>query len=167
MFVNWAFVRNLAIIAIIGFGLFISVYVSIPDFPYDTPAWGFMLWGEASQWWSEITWIGAFVFLSIFTLYIVSWNSEVSAPKHEMFFTKVFRIVWIVSAISILAHYTAFYFWWSDWTGFILKDDTGYLHGFFYILTFLVGILAFGEGIAYLSKVHGYVVKLSKLSPLE
>jgi len=164
---NFKLLRDMAIIGIVGFGLFISIYVSLPDFPYDSPAWGFMLWGEASQWWSEITWIGAFCVLMIGNLFLISWNAEVKSVKQERFNLKIFRFVWLVSAISIMIHYTAFYFWWTDWSGFIFKDDTGYLHGFFYTLTFLLGILAFGELIAYVSKVHGYLVKLSRLSPLE
>ena len=167
MSINWRLVRDMAIVAVIGFGLFISIYVSIPDFPYDTPAWGFMLWGEASQWWSEITWIGAFCVLAVSSLYLISWNSQVKSTKMETFCLNVFRFSWVVTAISIMVHYTAFYFSWTDWSGFIWKDNTGYLHGFFYILTFLMGILVFGELIAYGSKVHGYLVKLSRLSPLE
>lgn len=159
--------RDIGIVCVIGFGLLISIYVSIPDFPYDTPAWGFMLWGEPSQWWSEITWIGAFCVLTVSALYLVSWNSEVSSTKAENSYHKMFRLGWVLGAVSIMLHYTAFYFWWTDWDGFFLKDNTGYLHGLFYILTFLIGLLVFGELIAYASKVHGYLVKLSRLSPLE
>jgi hypothetical protein len=167
MNINTRLIRDMAIVSIIGFGLFIGFYVSIPDFPYDTPAWGFMLWGEASQWWSEITWIGAFCVLAISCLYLGSWNSEVKSNRPENYLLRIFRYMWLVTAVSLLFHYTAFYFWWTTWDGFFLKDNTGYLHGFFYIVTFLLGILVFGELIAYGAKVHGYLVKLSKVSPLE
>ncbi len=152
--------------AVIGFGFFMSVYVSIPDFPYDSPAWGFMLWGEPSQWWSEITWIGGFCVISILGLYLISWNSEVKSTKTETYFLRSFRVIWEVTVAALVFHYTAFYFSWTTWDGFILKDNTGYLHGLFYLLTFMLGLLVFGEGMAYLSKVHGYLVKLSRISKL-
>lgn len=126
-----------------------------------------MLWGEASQWWSEITWIGAFCVLSVLGLYLITWNSEVKSNRTEMFFQKVFRGMWGVSVGGLIFHYTAFYFSWTTWSGFIWEDNTGYLHGLFYILTFMIGLFVFGEAIAYLSKVHGYLVKLSKISKLE
>ena len=158
--------RNMAIIAVIGFAVVISLYVSIPDFPYDSPACSVMLWGEASQWWSEMTWICAFCVLSVASLYLISWNSEVKSTKAETLNLDAFRFFWVVSTVSLLFHHSGLYFKWTDFESFFLKDTGGYLHGFFYLLTFMLGLLVFGEGVAYLSKVHGYMVKLSKISKL-
>ena len=164
---NMKFVRDLVIVSVICFSLGLSLYVSIPDYPHDASACEILLWGEASQWWSEMTWICAFCVLSISSLYLISWNSEVKSTKVETLNLDAFRFFWVVSVISILFHYSAYYFKWTDWESFFLKDSTGYLHGAFYIFTFLLGLLAFGELIAYASKVQGYLLKLSKLSPLE
>ena len=167
MNINWKSIRDYGIIGVIGFGLILGLYVSIPDFPYDAHAWELMLWGESSQWWSEMTWIGGFVILSISGLYLISWNLEIKSNKQEEAYLEAFRYIWPITVVSVAVHYSMFYFKWTDTESFFMKDSGGYLHGLFYLITFFLGILVFVEFMAYLSKVHGYMMELSKIRPLE
>lgn len=158
---DWKFVRNWLVVGVIMGSIWIALYCSVPDFPYQCPAWGFLLWGEASQWWSEMTWIGAFCILSVMVLFIWSWAGELPQDKQERFYQLAFRGIWGVAYGSIMFHYTAFYFSWTQWPEWFFKDDTGYLHGFFYMTTFFLGILVCEELLSYLSRLHGAMVHVN------
>ena len=160
MELNLKSIRDMLVLGIVGFGLLITLYVSVPDFPYNAPAWEVMSWGESTQWWCEITWITLFCVFSIFSLYLLSWNHEVKGNKSERYWLKVFRVSWLITTISVTAHFSIVYFKWTTWEGFFINDNTGYLHGVFYLLTFFVGLLVFGEGMSYLSKLHRHILKL-------
>ncbi len=154
MGIDWKTIRGYAVIAAVGFGLLVGLYVSIPDFPDDAKAWELMLWGEDSQWWSEIAWIAGFVILLVSALHLISWNSEVRGSPGEQWRLKVFRCIWAIATGSVSFNYSVIYFRWTDPVSFFLKDSGGYLHGLFYLFTFFLGILVFAELLAYLSKLH-------------
>jgi len=50
----------------VAMGIFITVYVSIPDYPYGTPLWQVLVW-DANGWLHEVFYIWVFV-LSILAI---------------------------------------------------------------------------------------------------
>lgn len=145
--------RNLLVGGIIVFCLLISVYVSIPDYPRGAYPWEIMLWGERSQWWSEITWILLFGVFSVSLTYIIHWqrllppNPRVEAPQ------RLCRLIWGVSSVCLIWNFSAIHFAWRGWYSTLILDSGGYLHGVFYLVVVLLGVLLFEELLAFVSRI--------------
>jgi hypothetical protein len=138
-------IRDFLVLAIIGFCLLITLYVSIPDYPSKAYAWEIMLWGEQSQWWSEVTWIALFGIFSISLIFLFSWNSELDMPRNTAFYRKMFLGIMTMIGVLLLFSFSATFFHWDGWTNTFALDRGGWLHGIFYLLTFLLGIVVFEE----------------------
>ena len=149
--------RKALILGIIGFCVIEGVYVSIPDFCYDAHPWEIMLWGESSQWWSEVTWIGLFGVFSISLMYVVEWSRSFRNPRIESY-QKVFRIVFLLAFLSLLWNFSALHFHWDGWANSLLLDRGGWLHGVFYLGVALEGLWLFGELIGLGCKVQRAVL---------
>lgn len=136
---------SLGILAIIGFCLGISIYVSIPDYPYDAHPWAIMLWGEKSQWWSEITWIALFGVFGILAILLLEWNCELRGDRSVSFVQSTSRFVLVLGFVTLTIHFTALHFEWHGWYATLVLDRGGYLHGLFYLWTFILGLFCFSE----------------------
>jgi len=149
--------RGLLVLGIIGFCIVEGVYVSIPDYCYDAPPWAIMLWGEQTQWWSEMTWLLLFGIFSISLIYVVEWSKGFKDKRIE-FYQRVFRIIVLVAFLSLLWNFSAVYWHWDGWSDFIILDRGGWLHGIFYLGVSIEGLWLFGELIGLGCKVQGAVL---------
>ena len=149
--------KNALVVSTIIFTFGLIVYVSIPDFPRAAHPWEIMLWGESSQWWSEVSWILVFAVFSISLLFVLDWSGQVRNVKVEGY-QKVVRIAFLVVFLSILWNFSALYFHWDGWAEMFILDRGGYLHGVFYLGVVLEGLWLFEELIGFVSKI---VPKLS------
>jgi hypothetical protein len=149
--------RKALILGIIGFCVVEGVYVSVPDFCYDAHPWEIMLWGESSQWWSEITWIGLFGVFSVSLVYVVDWSRSIRNPRVEAY-QRVCRIVFLAAFLSLVWNFSALFFHWGGWVNSLFLDRGGYLHGVFYLSVALEGLWLFEELIGLMSKI---VLKLA------
>ena len=139
------FSSSLGILGIIGFCLGISIYVSIPDYPYEAYPWALMLWGEKSQWWSEITWVVLFGIFGVLSILLVEWNRELRRGLGLSFMQALSRFVFLIILISLSFHFSALYFEWHGWYSTLVLDKGGFLHGLFYLWTFVLGLFCFSE----------------------
>lgn len=140
------------VILTILFSLGLGIYVSIPDYPRSAYPFEIMLWGESSQWWSEITWIGLFAVFSVSLLFLLEWNRSIKNSRID-FYQRVARIVFLVAFLSLVWNFSAVYFSWSGFTSSIILDRGGYLHGVFYLGVALEGLWLFVESLAFVSKI--------------
>ncbi len=132
----------------------ISVYVSIPDFPYKERSWQVNLWNDPSGWWSEMTWIIAFaVFVSVALLFR-SWFLSLR-PAADLVFKSQLAVLltvlsWDIATIAFMLYFK------PNWPGFyeyFVLDRTGTLHGLFYITTAHIGVLAVVFGLALTARI--------------
>ena len=144
--------RKALILGIIGFCVIEGVYVSIPDFCYDAHPWEIMLWGESSQWWSEMSWLLLFGVFSIGLVFVSEWSKSFRNKRVEAY-QRAFRIIVLVAFLSLLWNFSALHFHWDGWTNLVLLDSGGYLHGIFYLGVALEGLWLFGELIGLMSKI--------------
>ena len=144
--------RKALILGIIGFCVIEGVYVSIPDFCYDAHPWEIMLWGESSQWWSEMSWLLLFGVFSIGLVFVSEWSKNFRNKRVEAY-QRAFRIIVLVAFLSLLWNFSALYFQWDGWTNTLALDSGGYLHGIFYLGVALEGLWLFGELIGLMSKI--------------
>jgi len=144
--------RKALILGIIGFCVIEGVYVSIPDFCYDAHPWEIMLWGESSQWWSEMSWLLLFGVFSIGLVFVSEWSKNFRNKRVEAY-QRAFRIIVLVAFLSLLWNFSALYFQWDGWTNTLALDRGGYLHGVFYLGVALEGLWLFGELIGLMSKI--------------
>jgi len=144
--------RKALILGIIGFCVVESIYVSIPDFCYDAPAWEIMSWGERTQWWSEMTWLILFGVFSVSLVFVLEWSKSLRDKKVEPYL-KFFRIAFLVAFLSLLWNFSALYFHWDGWANSLLLDQGGWLHGVFYLGVALEGLWLFGELLGLVSKI--------------
>jgi len=144
--------RASLVISIIVFTISLAIFVSIPDYCYNAPPWAIMLWGEASQWWSEITWLILFGIFSIALVFVLGWSNSIRDKKVESYL-RLFRIAFLVAFLSLLWNFSALYFRWDGWANSLLLDRSGYLHGVFYLGVALQGLWLFGELIGLVSKI--------------
>lgn len=144
--------RKLTIGIILIFCLVEGVYVSIPDFCYDAPAWAIMLWGESTQWWSEMTWLLLFGVFSITLVYLTDFSKSFRNAHIESY-QRLFRIIMLVAFLSLLWNYSAIYFRFDGWADLLILDSRGWLHGIFYLGVALEGLWLFGELLAFMSKI--------------
>jgi hypothetical protein len=140
------------VILTILFCLLLGIYVSIPDFPRDAYPWEIMLWGESSQWWSEISWIFLFCIFTTSLIFILGWSKSFPNPRIESY-QKIFRIVILVAFLSLLWNFSAVYFRFDGWSELIILDRGGYLHGVFYLGVCIEGLWLFAESLAFVSKI--------------
>ena len=152
-------VEKFLIFAVVAFCLFISIYVSIPDYPKSARAWEIMLWSDSSGWWSELCWILVFGISAVLTILFHSWNRDFKIPEREWSTERIFYVLWMLAFLSVTWNYSAIYFRWLSWHNTIVVDATGYLHGLFYAWSLLTLVLAVGEGTAYLSKLHHHLIR--------
>jgi hypothetical protein len=141
--------RGFLLVGIIGFCLLVTIYVSIPDFPKGAYAWEIMLWGESSQWWSEVTWIVLFGVFATSTVFLASWNSELKLNSAISFYRGVFLGTMLLVSILLAVSFSAIFFHWDGWSQSIVLDRGGWLHGIFYLLTSLLGIVVFEETLVF------------------
>jgi hypothetical protein len=144
--------RKALILGIIGFCVIEGVYVSIPDFCYDAHPWEIMLWGESSQWWSEMSWLLLFGVFSIGLVFVSEWSKNFRNKRVEAY-QRAFRIIVLVAFLSLLWNFSALYFQWDGWANTLALDRGGYLHGVFYLGVALEGLWLFGELIGLMSKI--------------
>ena len=137
--------RGFLIVGIVGFCLLVAIYVSIPDFPRGAYAWEIMLWGEQSQWWSEVTWIVLFGVFAISLVFVASWNSELRISRSIAFYRGVFLGTMLLASALLMFSFSAIFFHWGGWSQTIALDKSGWLHGVFYLVTSLLGIVVFEE----------------------
>lgn len=142
-------IRDFLVVAIIGFCLIITLYVSIPDYPSKAYAWELMLWGEQSQWWSEVTWVVLFGIFAISLIFLLSWNSELSLSRSTQVYRNLFLGIMTLASILLLFSFSAIFFHWDGFTKTIALDRGGWLHGIFYLFTFLLGIVVFEEVLVF------------------
>lgn len=145
--------RNLAILGILFSSIILVVYVSIPDYPRDARAWEIMLWGEKSQWWSEMSWILLFDVFSISIMYLASWSRRLPGNPRVDSSQRTFRMIWGISSVLLIYDFSILHFRWHGWYSTFALDSGGWLHGTFYLWVTLLGVLLFGEGLAFVSKV--------------
>jgi len=144
--------RKALILGIIGFCVIEGVYVSIPDFCYDAHPWEIMLWGESSQWWSEMSWLLLFGVFSIGLVFVSEWSKSFRNKRVEAY-QRAFRIIVLVAFLSLLWNFSALHFQWDGWANSLLLDRGGWLHGVFYLGVALEGLWLFGELIGLMSKI--------------
>jgi len=133
--------RKLTIAGILIFCLVEGIYVSIPDFCYSAPAWEIMLWGESTQWWSEMTWILAFGLFSVSLCFVSDWNRQLGGNPW------VLRAVMVCVLILASLDFAILYFDWAGFTETVILDRGGFLHGLFYLDTAILGLWLFAEGL--------------------
>lgn len=133
--------------------------MSIPDYPYSAHPWAIMLWGEKSQWWSEMTWIGAFGVFGVLAILLTEWNGELRYDESASFTQWTVRLILLICFVSLSFHFSALHFQWKGWYDTMILDRGGYLHGIFYLWTFLLGLVCFEEGVFLVSRI---VSKISK-----
>ena len=155
--------RNLVIAGSLIFSLAIAIYVSIPDFPYKEKAWQVELWSDPSGWWSEITWIIGFGVFATLSLLFRSWFYSLR-PKSELIrkaqLGVLFTVVsWIAFSLGFVMYFKPV---WSDLYANIALDDTGALHGLFYLTVAHLGILATISGLALAACVVATVADKQK-----
>jgi hypothetical protein len=156
--------RGFLIIGIIGFCLMTTLYVSIPDFPRNAYAWEIMLWGESSQWWSEVTWIVMFGVFATSTVFLASWNSELRLSRAIAFYRGVFLGTMLLASALLLFSFSAIFFHWDGWSQTIALDKNGWLHGIFYLFTSLLGIVVFEEVLVFGETVFHSRLRISRTS---
>ena len=144
--------RKALILGIIGFCVIEGVYVSIPDFCYDAHPWEIMLWGESSQWWSEMSWLLLFGVFSIGLVFVSEWSKNFRNKRVEAY-QRAFRIIVLVAFLSLLWNFSALHFQWDGWANSLLLDRGGWLHGVFYLGVALEGLWLFGELLGLMSKI--------------
>ena len=149
--------RKLTIAGILIFCLVEGIYVSIPDFCYSAPAWEIMLWGESTQWWSEMTWLLLFAVFSTSLVYTTEFSAQLKNPRIESYL-RTFRIIMLVVFLSLLWNFSALYFQWDGWANTLVLDRGGYLHGVFYLSVVLEGLWLFGELLGLGCKVQRIVL---------
>jgi len=153
--------RGFLVVGIIGFCLLVTLYVSIPDFPHNAHGWEIMLWGEQSQWWSEVTWILLFGVFAISLIFLASWNSELRISKSIAFYRGVFLGMMLLASALLVFSFSAIFFHWDGWSQTIALDRGGWLHGIFYLLTSLLGIVVFEEMLVFGETVFHSKVRAS------
>jgi hypothetical protein len=144
--------KGTLILGIVLFCVLLGIYVSIPDYPRSAYPWEIMLWGESSQWWSEVSWIMAFCIFSVSLVFIFDWSSGLRNLRVESY-QRVARIIFLVAFLSLVWNFSAVYFSWSGLEGTVILDRGGYLHGVFYLGVALQGLWLFEESIGLVSKV--------------
>ena len=149
MKVTFKDLRGYLMVSIIGFCLLVTIYVSIPDFPHNAYAWEIMLWGESSQWWSEVTWIVLFGVFAISLIFLASWNSELRLSRSIAFYRGAFLGTMLLVSILLAFSFSALFFHWGGWSQTIALDRNGWLHGIFYLFTSLLGIVVFEETLVF------------------
>ena len=140
------------------------IYVSVPDYPIDAKPWAIQLWGEGSQWWSEVSWIlafGAGVIIVLFTRNHIKTflNKELQAIYY---ITELMVVcVWMIISLCFVNYY------YSGWQGFedtVLKDREGVLHGLFYLgTTCLIALSTIRVGVIQ----HEVLRRLNKKEEME
>ena len=149
--------RNLIVLGLILSSLCLIVYVSIPDFPRTAKPWELMLWGESSQWWSEVSWIILFDVFSISILFVWGFSDQLKERSIDSTLYYV-RVVFSIVFLLLLFDFSILYFEWSGWMGTVVLDRGGWLHGAFYLGVALEGMYLFSEALGLGCKIHRLVL---------
>jgi hypothetical protein len=128
------------------------LYVSIPDYPREAPAWEIQLWGEGSQWWSEVSWILMFGASACTAIIFRSWSMDYERAMTDVYAEwGGFVIVcsWLALSLAFLG---AYYDGFPGWRELVLLDRGGILHGLFYLGTAHLMALSFIEVLRFTEK---------------
>ena len=115
--------RDWTIVAIVFFCAMLTVYISIPDYPYSAHPWEIMLWGEQTQWWSEVTWIIFFGLSSIIALLCASWSHYLPSTHQIRRAQMLVRGSCATAFMVIATAFSVEHFTWTGWHETFILDS--------------------------------------------